>query len=190
MHTTTITRPDRAALENLWGNAGTWVVDTWTRLNATHFAGKLRYHGIVWGLTPHGHAYGHTSPTRRITLHPALLNPRGDAWEIREQLGTLFAADVLLHEMCHVELFDAGVENTEESHHNTQEWCDLIIRITPELGLWTVLAAPVKPRRVDGKVVRLPLDGHLSRDAIAHWPHSLRLGGYYGTDPETIRVPI
>jgi hypothetical protein len=112
LHATKIGKADHAALANLWGQAGVWASNTWTRLNAEHFDGKLKYHGIVWGLTPHGHAYGHTSPAGRVTLHPALLNPRGDAWQQREQLGTLFAADVLLHEMCHVDLFGAGVENT------------------------------------------------------------------------------
>jgi hypothetical protein len=27
---------------NLWGNAGTWVADTWSGLNNTHFNGQLR----------------------------------------------------------------------------------------------------------------------------------------------------
>ena len=191
MHGTRISNADHLALENLWDQGGIWASNTWTRLNTEHFGGKLKYHGIVWGLTPHGCRLGHTSPAGRITLHPALLNPRGNAWQISGKLGTLFAADVLLHEMCHVDLFAAGVSNDDEGrHHNTQEWADLIMRITPELGLWTVLAAPVKPRRIDGNVVRRPLDGHLSRDQMARWPYSLRLDGYYSTDPETIRVPI
>ncbi|HTX97918.1 MAG TPA: hypothetical protein VME67_25675 [Mycobacterium sp.] len=41
-----------------------------------------------------------------------------------------------MHEMVHVALFAAGVEHGEgESHHNTPEWCDEIMRITPQLGL-------------------------------------------------------
>ena len=27
---------------NLWGDAGTWVTDTWSGLNNTHFNGQLR----------------------------------------------------------------------------------------------------------------------------------------------------
>jgi hypothetical protein len=187
MHTATITRPDRAALENLWGDAGIWVADTWTEHNRAHFDGRLRYHGVVWGLTPHGHNLGHTwRDSRRITLHPALLDPHGDAWSIRDQLGMRFTSDVLLHEMVHVLLNDRGVN----SEHNSDEWCAEITRITPALDLPEIKAAPVKPRRVNGKVVRRPLDGHLPRDAIASWPHSIRPGVYYGRDTERIRVPI
>jgi hypothetical protein len=95
IYTVAITKADCAALENLWGDAGTWAADTWTRLNATHFDGQLRYHGIVWGLTPHGGRLGHTSRTDRITLHPALLDPQGeDPWlleELRVGLGDLVA---------------------------------------------------------------------------------------------------
>ena len=63
------------------------------------------------------------------------------------------------------------------------------MRITPQLGLAPVKAAPVKPRRVNGKVMRLPLDGHLSRIELASWPHPLRPVGYY-TSEGRIRVPI
>jgi hypothetical protein len=76
VHTATITKADRAALENLWDKAGAWAAGTWTQLNTDHFDGRLRYHGIVYGLTPHGDHLGHTwSHSRRITLHPSLLDP-------------------------------------------------------------------------------------------------------------------
>jgi hypothetical protein len=190
MHTTTITRPDRAALENLWGEAGAWAADTWTRLNADHFNGRLRYHGIVFGLTPHGRNLGHTHHDGRITLHPSLLDPRQRAWMIRDRLGMRFAEDVLVHEMVHVTLFAVGVDNDDRHpHHNTDEWCAEIVRITPRLGLPPIKAAPVKPRRIDGTMMRRELDGHLSRDAIAHWPHSLRPDGFYDTEGR-VRVPI
>jgi hypothetical protein len=192
MHTTTITRPDRAALENLWGEAGTWVADTWTRLNAEHFDGSLRYHGVVWGLTPHGGRLGHPSnPGGRITLHPALLDPRSDAWHIRDRLGMRCAEDRVLHEMIHVVLLARGIPNTEsEPQHNTPEWCEEIMRITLRLGLPAIKAVPVKTRRVGGKVVRRELDGHLSRDAISRWPHTIRPTGYYTPDAGRIRVQI
>ena len=193
MHTTVITRPDRAALENLWGDAGAWVADTWTEHNRAHFDGRLRYHGVVFGLTPHGDHLGHTwSSSRRITLHPSLLDPSGeDPWSLEEktgaELGARYAADVLLHEMVHVCLFDRDVACP---HHNEQPWCDEIMRITPQLDLDPIKAAPVKPRRVDGKVVRRALDRHLSRADIAYWPHSIRPTGFYARDIERIRVPI
>jgi hypothetical protein len=190
MHTTTMTRPDRAALENLWGDAGTWAADTWTRLNADHFGAKLRYHGIVWGLTPHGHLLGYTSnPDARITLHTALLNPKGNAWGIRNRLGMRYAEDVLLHEMVHAALRDAGVPTSgKQGEHNTQPWCDQIVRITPQLGLAPIKAQPVKPRRIDGRVVRRALDGHLTRDQISRWPHTIRPDGFYTPDTGRIKV--
>ena len=186
MHTTTITDADRGALENLWGAAGSWTADTWTRLNDTHFGGTLNYHGIVFGLTPHGHTLGHTYPTGRITLHTSLLDPRGRARLIGDQLGERYAADVLLHEMCHVALFALGIGNdNKHPHHNTVEWCAEIVRITPALGLSAIRAAPVTPRRVDGKVVRRPLDGYLARDDVARWPWSIRPAGFYDGEGRT-----
>jgi hypothetical protein len=198
MHKTSLSAADRAALENLWGDAGTWAADTWSRLNVEHFDGRLRYHGIVWGLTPHGHALAHTSnPDARITLHPSLLDPRPDedrkggwVWKQERRLGARHAADVLLHEMIHVALFAHDIPNTKEApHHNAEEWCAEIVRITPQLGLPAVTAAPVKPRRVDGKVKRQELDGNLSRDDAAHWPHSIRPAGFYNREGR-ITVPI
>jgi hypothetical protein len=189
MHTSVINEADRAALTNLWGDAGAFAADTWTGLNAAHFDGALHYHGIVFGLTPHGHRLGHTTEMGRITLHPSLLDPRGDAWSISAKLGERYAADVLLHEMVHAWLFQHGGDGCEDGGHNTAEWCAEIVRITPALGLPAIKAAPVKTRRIDGKVERRELDGHLSRSDIAHWPHSLRLPGYYGTEGR-VRVPI
>jgi hypothetical protein len=175
-----------AALENLWGPAGIWAADTWTRLNTDHFDGQLRYRVVVFGLTPHGHAYGHTNPSGRITLHPSLLDPHSDAWARSHELGARWATDVLLHEMVHVRLF---ADDIADDHHNSRQWCDEITRITPQLNLPPVKAAPVKPRRIDGAVRRLPLAGHLTRDEIAHWPHSIRPADYY-TDAGRINVPI
>jgi hypothetical protein len=64
------------------------------------------------------------------------------------------------------------------------------MRITPQLGLPPIKAAPVKTRRIDGKVTRQPLDGHLSRGDIARWPYSLRPAGYYDSTDTRIHVPI
>jgi hypothetical protein len=190
LHANIISPEDRAALTNLWGEAGAWAADIWKWLNADHFGGQLRYHGIVFGLTPHGHRLAHTYPSGRITLHPALLDPRGDAWEQEYKLGARHAEDVLLHEMVHAWLFDTTPDHaSDEGGHNIDEWCTEIVRITPGLGLPPVKAAPVKPRRTDGAVRRMLLDGHLSRADIAHWPHSLRPAGYYDREGR-IPVPI
>ena len=95
-----------------------------------------------------------------------------------------YAEDVLLHEMVHVWLFAYGIPNTkDEPHHNTGEWCDEIVSITPQLGLPAIKAEPVKTRRINGTVVRRELDGHLPRGDIARWPYSIRPAGYYAPTP-------
>jgi len=182
MHTTTITKADRAALENLWGDAGAWIADTWTVLNDRHFGGRLKYRGVVWGLTPHGRGYGHTSSAGRITLHPALLDPAGaDPWTLGDQLGGRYAAHALLHEMIHVQLIERGVAHDESGgHHNTTEWCAEITRITGELGWPPIRAMPVRPRRINGVVTRQAHTGFLDRADIASWPHSIAAEGSYG----------
>jgi hypothetical protein len=180
----TITRANRAALVNLWGDAGAWAADTWTELTGTYWDG-LPYGGVVFGLTPHGACLGHcNAATGRITLHPSVLDPQSDeAWGVpATQLGVAYARDVLLHELVHV-AFPAG-------HHNSSEWCGEIERITPLLGLKPIKAQPVHPRMIDGKNRRVARDGYLARAAIASWPHSLRTPSYYVRDNRKIHVPI
>ena len=191
MYTSTITKADRAALENLWGAAGSWIADTWTALNHKHFDGKLHYHGVVWGLTPHGRSCGYTSPTGRITLHPALLDPSGaDPWTLGDRLGGRYAEHALLHEMIHVLLIQRGVAHDESGgHHNTVEWCEEIMRLTGELGWPPVRAMPVRPRRINGVVTRQAHRGYLDRADIAAWPHSIAPEGCYGPAGR-IAVPV
>lgn len=179
----------RKAQRVLWGDAGTWAADTFAALNRDYFDGHVPARGIAWGLTPHGHRLGHTQPSGRITLHPALLDPKSDAWGTAEFLGAGYATDVLLHEMMHALLFARGIDNTTDGGgHNIPAWCEQVERLAPRLGLGTVRAAPVKPRRVDGKVVRLARDGHLSRDALARFPHSLREPAWHRANRQ--RMPV
>jgi hypothetical protein len=35
----------------------------------------------------------------------------------------------------------------DQGEHNTEPWCEQITRITPQLGMAAIKAAPVKPRR-------------------------------------------
>lgn len=174
----------RQAQELLWGKAGAWAYDTFEELNEQYFADEVPMRGVVWGLTPHGRNLGHCWQSGRITLHPALLDPRSDAWRLERYLGAGYARDVLLHEMVHALLFTRGVEHD----HNCGAWCAELIRLAPLLGLGRILAAPVLPRRVDGKVRRLQLDGHLSRREMASFPHSLRSKAWY--EANRSRLPI
>jgi hypothetical protein len=174
----------RQAQELLWGKAGVWAYDIFEELNEEYFADEVPMRGIAWGLTPHGGHLGHCQQSGRITLHPALLDPRSDAWRLERYLGEGYARDVLLHEMIHALLFERVVKHD----HNTQPWCDEVMRLAPLLGLGQILAAPVLPRQVEGKVCRLQFDGHLSRREMASFPHSLRPKSWY--EANRGRLPI
>ncbi len=198
-----ISKSDRDALENLWDKAGAWAADTWADLNRHCFDGQLRYQGIVFGLTPHAGRLGHTSPSGRITLHSALLDPRDEetVWSLPvAMMGTGYAADVLVHEMVHAWLFQQGIQSDES--HNCQPWCEQITRISPRLGLGQIRVEPVRPRRVANParetdptaaktiVVRKERDGFLSQRQLAYWPHSCRDPRWYGDRNERIYVPL
>lgn len=156
----------REAGRVLWGAGGVYAVDEYVRLNQTYFAGELPPVPIVVGITAYGRCIGLTrhegdwkEELPRITLASNLF---GD--------GPGAVSDVLLHEMIHVKLILAGLD----SAHNGKPWCAEVERLSPiALGL-EVNAKPIHPRRVDGKNVRLPLDGHLARKQLAYWPQSLR----------------
>jgi hypothetical protein len=182
----------RKAQRILWDDAGSWAADTFAELNRDYFGGQVPARGIAWGLTPHGHALGYTAPlSGRITLHPALLDPRSDAWGVSEYLGEGYARDVLLHEMVHALLIDRGFHrDDEEGSHNIPAWCHQVERLAPLLGLGTVLAAPVKPRRIDGKVTRLALPGHLDRGTISGFPHTLRPRSWYEANRDRMRISL
>ena len=185
-----LTIDDRHALEQLWADAGTWIADTWTRLNAQCFDDAVPYAGVVWGLTPHGRNLGHCSPTGRITLHPALLNPQSNAWGTPKAIyGERYAADVLVHEMVHA-LFRARsipLPPDGSGEHNTAYWCAEIRRITPLLGLPSIQAARITPRRGVGRQAK---PGHLTHRQLATWPYTLRPKVYYRAGNHQIRVPM
>ena len=185
-----LTLDDRKALEALWDEAGIWIAQTWDRLNAHCFNDEVPYNGVVWGLTPHGGRLGHCSGTGRITLHPALLNPKSDAWGVKRAVfGDRYAADVLVHEMIHALFRARGIPSQpgSQGEHNTRHWCDEIIRITPLLDLKPIQAAPITPRRGVGRVAK---PKHLSQYDLSHWPHALRPTWYYTGGNHKMRVPI
>ena len=157
-----VTDYERAATV-LWGPAGAYAVQEYARINGAYFDDQLPALPIVIGITAYGGCIG--------------LTRGGGTWEAGHRpritiASNLFArgrnhvTDALLHEMIHVRLILAG----ESPDHNAAPWCAEITRLSPAVLGHPILAAPVKPRRVDGKVVRKPLDGHLPLGLIAHWP--------------------
>ena len=154
----------RKAQRVLWGEAGEWAADRFDELNDAYFDSQLRTAGVVWGLTPHGGRLGHTHASGRITLHPALLDPKADAWRNEPFLGDRFAEDVLLHEMVHVKLHAEGrdTRGSDDSSHNTEPWCEEVVRLAPRLGLGEVQAAPGETpshrRRGEAPAARRPPD--------------------------------
>jgi len=177
----------RAAQVILWGPAGAWAHDTFSELNAQYFANAIPHAGIAWGLTPHGHLLGYTHRIDgRITLHSALLDPHSNAWGMWSRLGERCARDVLLHEMIHAFL----LSRDECPDHNARPWCREVERLALALGLGVVHAAPVKARRINGRVVKRPLDGHLTQKALGAFPHSLRPVGYYESANNRMRIRL
>jgi hypothetical protein len=143
--------------------------------------GDLQSLPIVIGLTPYGRTVGlcrHTGPWSgglpRITLAPKTF-----------AVGRLEVTDVLLHEMIHAKLTLAGLP----SDHNSRPWCAEVERLSPAVLGTSVEVAPVVPRRVDGKVVRRPLAGHLDRKQLAGWPQSLRAPAELDSRGRPIPVP-
>lgn len=179
----------RAAGITFFGGDGGWVYDEWQHHNEMYFGGKLTPGGIIWALTPRGHAMGYYHPkSNRITLHPSTLHPKragymDETWMKSELMGKKYASDLLLHEMIHQSLYQlrgwTGPKVLSESSHNNKFWCEEIVRIAPKIGLKPILAQPIKQRRVDGIRTRDPKPGHLSRDELSCFPHCLRYDEYY-----------
>jgi hypothetical protein len=163
-----------------WGY-GRWAYEKWQEFNEKYWECKLNPGAIFWGLTPHGHDFGYYEFSRNaITLHSSLLRPKSNAWRMVGLLGERFAEDVLLHVMLHQANMQIQMKDDRESH-NCQSWCEEINRLVPLLGINTrgLIAAPVRQRRVDGKVTWKPRPGFMSRKEISGFPHSLRPKEYY-----------
>jgi len=171
----------RTAAGIMWEEFGLWAYDTWAAHNAAYFRDELRPAGVIWSLTPHGHALGYCEMRRdgAITLHKSLIESDGNPWHMGAWLGAALAADVLLHEMIHQAIFQRLGHNGEGiSSHNNEHWVSEINRIAPLLGL-PANAAVIRQKRVDGKVTWYTPDGHMTRAQLATWPHSARPDGYY-----------
>ncbi len=168
-----VTQEDyRSAAQLFWGDAAAYAYDTFARLNRELFAGELPALPIVLGITAYGHCLGVTrhGDSPRISLHVGLFNRKGH----------LAVDDVLTHEMVHAHLILRG----EDPKHNHDPWCCMITQLSPHVLGRTIIARPVRPRRVKdstsnkSKVVRLADPGALTRGQLARWPYSLRPDDY------------
>lgn len=121
-------------------------------------------------------------------IEPKTENP----WEIGCLLGDRLAEDVLLHEMTHQYLYQ--IKNYKgKTSHNCEEWCEEIIRIAKLMKI-EIKALPVKQKRVkqpgqktgNGKVMWFVENGHLTRQEISNFPHSIRPDGFY--EKETLSL--
>ena len=165
---------------------GVWAYDNWAEFNTRYFDGGLSVGGIVFGLTPHGHALGqYRSGQNRITLHISMIDSdKSNAWGIGALLGVKFTLDVLLHEMIHQSVEQRqeriAVGDTPRSYtsHNNSWWVSEINRIAPLLGL-SANAAVITQKRVGGKVQWFVPDGCMSQSELGRWPYTARPDGYY-----------
>jgi hypothetical protein len=179
-------REYRAAAALLWGTAGEFAAEEFSRINREHFAGSVPPLPIVIGLTAFGRCIGLTRSgwlaAPRITLAPEIFTGNH-----RTPGGTLMVGDVLVHEMAHAALMLRG----EDPGHNGEPWCRMLTELSPGVLGREVTAAPVGTRRVPNpdresdpsapktKVVRRAEPGALARTDLAYWPQSLRPAGYY-----------
>ena len=183
----------------LWGEAGEYAAAEFARINREHFAGSIPPLPIVVGLTAYGHCIGLTRhrgtcswlDSPRISLAPEVFRGSG-----RMRGGPRQVSDVLLHEMLHAALMLRG----EDPSHNAPPWCAMITALSPGVLGMEITARPVGTHRMPNPdresdpdapktiVRRMPEPGALAQRDLARWPHSLRPGGWYGSD-RPIHVP-
>jgi hypothetical protein len=155
----------RQAAQILWGEAGAWSVDEYQRLNDLCWGGSLPPVPVVIGLVAYGRCLGLVRPQGGWGGLPRISLASNHF-----QDGSAAVADTILHEMLHIHLLFNGLCGD----HNGRPWCAEVERLSPLVLGMEVQARPVQPRRVNGRNVRLAVPGHLSRKALATWPHSLR----------------
>jgi hypothetical protein len=180
----------RTAAETLWGPAGAYAVDAFARLNEEHFDNEIKPVPIVIGITAYGRCVGLTRSTTeagkpRITIAsnafaPVAINPAGRKTTAPPPYGPQMVDDVMVHEMIHALLVQRG----EDPSHNGQPFIDEIVRLSPAILGHEIEAVPQVQKRIDGKNIRWTPPGHLDRDSISRWPHSLRAPwAYNGAEP-------
>lgn len=174
----------RDAAAKLWGVAGAYAYDSYSRLRSEFLPDLPGELPIVIGLTAYGHCIGLTryADEPRISLFSPLFGK-----------GLRQVDDVLVHEMLHASLMLAGLN----AAHEGKPWHDAITRLSP-----AVLGCEIDVKRGGArKSVRLPnplyveggdepktivrkeaVDGAVTLTQVARWPHAFRPEGYYHGD--------
>lgn len=174
----------RDAAVALWGEAGAYVHDTYSRLRAELFPELPEQLPIVIGLTAYGRCLGLTRGEWTHGLRITIASPLFAAGHGR-------VADVVLHEMLHAWLGVTG----QPAGHDTEAWYAAVRRLSPR-----VLGFPVEARRGrQRRSVRVPnpragspgqpatvvrkaaVEGTVAHADVARWPGPFRPDGFdYG----------
>ena len=174
----------RDAAAKLWGEAGAYAYDAYSRLRSEFLPDLPAELPIVIGLTAYGHCIGLTrfAAEPRISLFSPLFGK-----------GLRQVDDVLVHEMLHASLMLDGVNPA----HEGQQWHDAINRLSP-----AVLGHEINVKRgAARKSVRIPnpdwapggsepktivrktaVEDAITLTQVARWPGAFRPKDYYAGD--------
>jgi hypothetical protein len=164
-----------------YGDLGAWVFDEWRRLNDALFYGKNIAGAIIWKATPQNRSLGYYERTGNlIVLHNTLMRPMypttGLTWDPR-RLNTRLISDVLLHEMIHQKIHQAGGWIGENSHNN-ERFVYEVNRIANLLGL-NVAARVIGSKTFHYKKIPLPSSKCLTLEELSQFPYFSRSRNYY-----------
>lgn len=172
----------RDAAEILWGEAGAYAHDAYTRLQARHYPELPATLPIVIGLTAYGRCLGLTRPSWEH-------GPRISIFSSVFKQGTRAVDDLLTHEMLHAWLHLQGADTA----HDSPAWYEAVAELSP-----AVLGHDLAARRGAGrKSVRVPnpawkpgsdeprtlvrktaSPGGVRHADVARWPQAFRPADY------------
>lgn len=180
----------RAAAAALWGDAGRYAYESYSRIRAEHFPELPEQLPIVIGITAYGRCLG---LTRGTWTHGPRITMASNAF----RRGTGFVDDVMTHECLHAWLRLSG----RATDHDSESWYAAVRRLSP-----AVLGHDLDVYRGTGRrSVRVPNPKYepgsdlprtvVRKERVAHthakvatWPASFRPAGYdFG---EAIPCPI
>lgn len=156
-----------------FGKKGEMVIDLWEAYNHHYFESALKPVPILFVPTsPYGHWTGLTVGTKKKKSALIYLKT-GELWTTTKC--------VLLHEMIHQHL----IETNRNTGHNSQDWCDEIMRISKDYfgaEFWAGRYTVGKKRTKEGDriSVRINKSGpkgekSISMAKICSWPSSIKL---------------